>query len=64
MFMMFTKLLYGMYGYIVLQFHLICMRIDEVTGAGTYNYDNIFGHLSTGDTYREEFSFLYFLGRK
>ena len=31
------------------------MRIDEVTGAGTYIYDNNFSNLSTGDTDREEF---------
>ena len=55
MFMIFTELLYGMHGYILLQFHLICMRIDEVTGTGTYKYDHILSNLTTGDTYREEF---------
>ena len=55
MYMIFTVLLYDVHGYILLQFHLICMRIDEVTVNGTYNYDNIYGNLSTRDTYREEF---------
>ena len=31
------------------------MRIDEVTGAGTYKCDKSFSNLSTGDTYREQF---------
>ena len=31
------------------------MRIDDVTGAGTYKYDHIFSNLCTGDTYSEEF---------
>ena len=53
--MVFTQCLCSMHGYILLTLHLICMRIDEVTGTWTYNSDNIFGHLSTGDTYREEF---------
>ena len=53
--MIFTELLYDMYGYMLLKFHVICMRIDVVTGAGTYKYDKIFSNLSTGDTYREEF---------
>ena len=53
--MIFAELLNGIHGYIVLKFHLICMRIDVVTGAGTYKYDHIFSNLRTGDTYREEF---------
>ena len=61
--MIFTELLYGMHGYILLRFHLIGMRIDVVTGVGTYKYDNIFTNVSTGDTYRGESAFLYFMGR-
>ena len=53
-FMIFTELLYGMHGYILLQFNLICMRIDEATGTGTYKYHRIFSYLSTRDTYTEE----------
>ena len=60
--MIFTELLYGMHGYILIKFHLICMRIDEVRGAGTYKYDHIFTNLSTGDTYREEFRLLILPG--
>ena len=60
--MIFRVLLYGMRGSILLKFHLICMRIDEVTGAGTYKYDNIFSNLSMGDTYREEFRFFILPG--
>ena len=56
--MIFTELLYSLHGYIVLKFHLICMRIDVVTGAGPYKYDHIFTNVSTGDTYREEFHLL------
>ena len=52
--MIFTECLYSMHGFILLTFHLICMRIDEVTEAGTYKYYNSFSYLSTGDTYIEE----------
>ena len=54
-FMIFVDLLYRMYGYNLPKFHLIFIRIDDVTGAGTYKYDHIFSNLRTGDTYREEF---------
>ena len=53
--MIFTYLLYDIHGYMLLKFDVICMRFDEVTVAGTYKYDHIFTHFSTGDTYREEF---------
>ena len=53
--MIFTDLLYGIPGSILHKFHPSCMRIDEVTGAGTYKYDHIFCNLSTGYIYREEF---------
>ena len=53
--MIFVDLLYRMYCYDLPKFHLIFIRIDDVTGAGTYKYDHIFSNLRTGDTYREEF---------
>ena len=54
-FMIFTELLYRVYGNILPEFYLICMRIDDVTVAGAYKEDHIFRHLSTGDSYRAEF---------
>ena len=53
--MIFTYPLYDMYGYMLFTFNVIGMRIDGVTGAGTYKYDNIFSNLSTGDSYREKY---------
>ena len=41
-FMIFTDPLHDMHGYMLFKFHVICMRIDQVTGAGTYKYDKIF----------------------
>ena len=61
-FMIFTEHLYGMHGYIVLKFHLICMRFDEVTGAGTYKYAKIVSNMNTGYMYVKNSAFLYFLG--
>ena len=46
------------------EFHLVGMRIDEVTVAGTYKYGHISRHLSTGDTYRAEFRFYILPGSK
>ena len=37
------------------EFHLVGMRIDEVTVAGTYKYGHISSNLSTGDIYRADF---------
>ena len=61
--MIFTELVYGIYGYKFAELYLICMRIDEVTVAGTYWYGHISSNLSTGDTDRAQFRLFYYLGR-